>query len=57
MFHILGVSLVEAKNGEQKLADPSSPSGKFTCTLIHGIRNAVGYQLIAMGLTRHPEEK
>src|SRR5215475_1458320 len=46
MFHILGVSRSKLKTASKSFTDPSSPSGKFTCTLIHGIPTPSGISLL-----------
>ncbi len=46
MFHILGVSRSKLKTARKSFTDPSSPSGKFTCTLIHGIPTPLGMSLL-----------
>src|SRR5262245_20197779 len=46
MFHILGVSRSKLKTASKSFIDPSSPSGKFTCTPIHGIRTLWGIGLL-----------
>ena len=46
MFHIFGVSRSKLRPAKKSLTDPSNPSGKFTCTLIHGIPTPLGMSLL-----------
>jgi hypothetical protein len=46
MSHISGVSRSKLRPAKKSLTDLSNPSGKFTCTLIHGIPTPLGMSLL-----------